>query len=314
MPTSRRAFLLGVPAAAASAAVAGCIGELSGGDPDAGDGADGGEDNGDGEENDGEDSPEDGGGNTEGDDTEEDYPSTYGITVERVDEATLLEQFDVGRLDDQPSAVRDAVRAATEGGYETDSVDDALAAFAATREHVFVDGEYYALDAAFPQEVLVLESVDRSGIADDEIVGADTFRQDADAADAISTAASDGEVRRTRFSEFLRDLVDEYEYVTLTEPSDEDADVYEWSIGTDARDGPPYRLDAERVDPDAVFGDDVVAYESLSEAARDEVDRARGEGRITVDESPALLDEAQGPPRYVRIDGEVYSVAVDVSN
>lgn len=253
----------------------------------------------------------DGNGDPGGDATEPPGESAYGVSVEVVADAELDERFDIGNLDHQPDAVSDALQAALDGGYETQSVEEALARFVTRHEFARVNGTYVELEPEFPEEVLTLEAVDSAGIDDADVVGARTFRQDEAATDAIATAISHGEAREFAFPAFLHDLVAEYEYVTPTDMSDDDPDVYAWSIERDDRGGPPYTLAASQVSESTVFGDDVVDYGHLLAESQVEFDAALADGRQVDEDRPALLDD--GAP-FIRYDGAVYRVAIDVAN
>ena len=306
MDPTRRAIVVGLGTVAA--ALAGCVDGTSG--PSEADtpapGGGNGTGNGEGTESD------NGDGNPEDDTPVPPHTSEYHLTVESIDRETVLARLDVASLDDQPDEVREAVRAAIDGRYESDAVPDALRRFVATENQVHVEGSIYALEANFPQEVLSLTEVDASTVDRSNVVGADRFRRDADAADAISTAIADGELRRASFSEFLHDLVAEFDYVTPTDPDDATADVYAWTI-EEAEGDPPYWLEATERDREAVYGDDVVAFDSLSADAQSEIDRALAEDGLTLEESPAVLEDDRSL-RFVVIDEEYYAVRISVAN
>ncbi len=294
MPSTRRTFLTGLFGTAV--AVAGCLQEPTGGDA-----------------SDPTTSTTENGENDPGDDTPEPPgESSYSLTVEPVAERTVAERLDVGIVADQPSAVHEPIRTAIDDRYETDTVADPLARFVASTTYVLVDGRYYSLEVHFPLDVLRLSPVEDAAIDPSAVVGARKFRRDATAADLIGTAIAEGEARRPALPELLHDLVDEYDYVTPTDPDDEDADVYEWEIETVDRDESPYWLEATPVDSAEVFGDEVVAFESLSPDAQAEIQSARGERQVSFDERPAVVDERSF--QYVRIDGEFYRVSVAVAN
>lgn len=237
--------------------------------------------------------------------------SSYTLTVEPVTQETLLELLGVAMLDKQSSSVQDAIRKAVSDRYETDAVGEELTSFLAAHEFVRVDGTYYALETKLPQEVLELTPVESDGIDETALVGGRRLREK-HVSDAVGDAVEHGETKRATFPDLLYELVAEYEYVTPAPVDDEDRDIYEWALDTDDNGGPPYWVDATVIEAETVFGGQVVAFDSLSPDAQAEIQAAREEGRVSFDDSPAVLDEESF--QYVRIDGKIYSVAVSVAN
>lgn len=84
-------------------------------------------------------------------------------------------------------------------------------------------------------------------------------------------------------------------------------------FGIGSLDGAPATVeDAARVSESDVFGDDVVDFEALPADAQSEIEQAMAQGQASFDESPAILDA--GNPDYIRIDGDLYRIAVSVAN
>lgn len=308
---TRRAVLGAVGAAVS----AGCLGGPDdAGDPGGpGDDSDGTDDDPgqDGDENgdDGDGSP--GGEDQPGDDPEPgEHASTYSVSVERVEDAQLYEAADLATVGEAAPAVRDAVAEATDDGYESSDPPESLRRFVARHDSVVADGQVYDLEAAFPQDRLVLEPAAYEDVDEADTVGADTFRQSVAATDAITEAANDSPYDSVWLPDRLQELVADYSYVTTTDTGrGADADYFDWRIERGVDDGPPYTLDASAVgEPDLP----VTAYEELPDDAQAEFDAALGE-RHDVEEQPAIQD-ALGADRYVRYEAEPYRVAVAVAN
>jgi hypothetical protein len=244
----------------------------------------------------------------------------WAVPPRRVSAATAVPEWvlstrdqrraDVPDLTDLEPAVREAVRAAVDGGYESSDPPDALRKFLSLRRENYVraDDTYYRLDATLPVVEVWIEPVDES-----EATGAVTLDELEECIDpdpryyTTPPLARKDDPRRTyRLDPAVRNCIDEHPYVEM-----DDGDVFRYRVAVDDP-GEPYTVTATEVPVTAVANVEgpVVAWDDVPADARELLLAAREE-RVEREFVPDSLRSLADEYDWVRRDGRFYRIDLD---
>jgi hypothetical protein len=217
---------------------------------------------------------------------------------------------EVPELADLEPDVRDPVRAAVEGGYESADPPDALKEFLdIDREtYVRVGGDYYRLDANLPVVEVWIEPVAASDA--EEPVTLDEMEActhpDPRGFQTPPLARADDPYRTYRLDAQTRSCIEAHPYLRL-----EDGEHFRYRIAVDDP-GAPYTVAATRVSAATLAGVEgsVVEWEAVPADAR-ELLSAASERRIERERVPDSLRAVAAESEFVRRGDTFYEVDLD---